>query len=222
MVKNDDLIETLLNSLKYAFSNVSSLLFGGIVFFLAVFLVGMPFFLGYITRCMREVIGGNGVLPAWDNIMGMFRDGLQMFSIFLAYALAYIVIISLPALPIFIFQQLNMPYMVLLSTAALILTMALAASVFCVVFFASWILYATGGSVREALRPARIRMLISPNPAGYLIALLASVAIMALCSASALLVLTLPWAAFIAFAAITFTYSKYYQTTMKLVEGRDR
>jgi hypothetical protein len=218
MVKNDDLIETFINSLKYASSNMSSLFFGGIVFFLAMFLVGLPFFLGYITRCMREIIDGNGILPEWDNIMGMFREGLHMFSLFLAYALAYIVIVSLPALPIFIFQQLNMPYMVLLSTIVLVLTMAVVASVFCVVFFASWVLYATGGSVRAALRPSSIRGLISLNPAGYFIALLASVAIMALGSASALLVLTMPWAAFIAFVAISFIYSKYYQTTMKVAK----
>ena len=217
MVKNDDLIETFINSLRYAFSNMSSLLFGGIVFFLAMFLVGLPFFLGYITRCMREAIDGNGVLPEWNNIVGMFRDGLHMFSLFLAYALAYIVIVSLPALPIFIFQQLNMPYMVILSTAVLVLTMAVVASVFCVVFFASWLLYATGGSVRAALQPSRIRELISMNPSGYFIALLAAIAIMALGSASALLVLTIPWAAFIAFVAISFIYSKYYQTTMKMV-----
>jgi hypothetical protein len=218
MVKNDDLIETFINSLKYASSNMSSLFFGGIVFFLAMFLVGLPFFLGYITRCMREIIDGNGVLPEWDNIMGMFREGLHMFSLFLAYALAYIVIVSLPALPIFIFQQLNMPYMVLLSTIVLVLTMAVVASVFCVVFFASWVLYAMGGSVRAALRPSSIRRLISLNPAGYFIALLASIAIMVLGSASALLVLTMPWAAFIAFVAISFIYSKYYQTTMKVAK----
>jgi len=220
MVKNDDLIETFINSLKYAFSNMSSLLFGGIVFFLAMFMVGLPFFLGYITRCMREVVRGNGVLPEWDNIMGMFSDGLKMLSLFLAYALAYIVIVSLPALPIFIFQQLNMPYMVLLSTTALLMTMAVAAGVFCVVFFASWMLYATGGSIGAALRPSRIKKLISMNLTGYFIALLASVAIMAIGSASAMLVLTIPWAAFTAFVAISFIYSKYYQTTMKMAGGR--
>ncbi len=220
MVKNDDLIETFINSLKYAFSNMSSLLFGGIVFFLAMFMVGLPFFLGYITRCMREVVRGNGVLPEWDNIMGMFSDGLKMLSLFLAYALAYIVIVSLPALPIFIFQQLNMPYMVLLSTTALLMTMAVAAGVFCVVFFASWMLYATGGSIGAALRPSRIKKLISMNLTGYFIALLASVAIMAIGSASAMLGLTIPWAAFTAFVAISFFYSKYYQPTMKMAGGR--
>ena len=216
MVKNDDFLETFLNSLRYAFSNMSSLLVGGIVFFLAMFLIGMPFFLGYITRCMREVIDGNGVLPEWDNIIDMFRDGLRMVAVFLAYALAYLAIITLPAIPILIFQQLDMPYMVLLSTAVLILTMAVVASVFCVVFFASWILYATCGSIHTALKPSKIRELISMNPGGYLIALVASVSIMAIGSISALLVLVIPWVAFLALVAITFIYSKYYQVTMKM------
>jgi hypothetical protein len=216
MVKNDDLLETFINSLRYASSNMSSILVGGIVFFLSLFIIGLPFFLGYITRCMREVVGGNGRLPEWDNIVDMVGDGLRMLALFLAYALAYLVIVTLPAIPIFLFQQLDMPYMVLLSTAVLILTMAVVASVFCVVFFASWILYATCGSVRTALDPKKIRGLISCNPAGYFIALLASVAIMALGSVSALIVFVIPWVGFLAFTAITFIYSKYYQTTMKM------
>ncbi len=223
MVMNDDFLETFINSLRYASSNVSAILVGGIVFFLSAFLIGLPFFLGYITRCMREVIDGNGVMPEWDHIMDMFRDGLRMFTLFLAYALAYLVIIALPAVPIFVFTQLNMTAMVVISTAVLVLTMAIVASVFCVVFFASWVLYATCGSIRTALKPAKIRELISLNPAGYFIALLASVAIMALGSISALLLLVIPWAAFIAFTALAFIYSKYYQTTRKMAAaGRER
>ena len=218
MVKNDDFLETFFNSLIYAFSNMSALLVGGIVFFLSLFLVGLPFFFGYVTRCMRQVIHGNGILPEWDNIVDMVRDGMRMLAIFLAYALAYLIIIALPAIPIFIFQQLNMPYMVLLSTAVLILTMGVVASVFCVVFFASWILFATHGSIKTALSPRKIRELISMNPSGYFIALLASITVMAIGSISALLVFIIPWVAFIAVAAITFIYSKYYQTTMKMAD----
>lgn len=208
-----DLIETFIDALKYASSNVSALLVGGIVFFLSVFVVGLPFFLGYITRCMRESIAGNGVLPEWDNIVDMFRDGLHMVIVFLAYALAYLVIISLTAIPVFIFQQLNIPLMALLSTAVLILTMAVVASVFCVVFFASWVLYATCGNIRVALTPSRVRKLISLDPIGYTTALLASVIIMAMGSVSAMLLVIIPWAGFAAFSAISFIYSKYYQTT---------
>jgi|GEM_PF-5710920 len=218
MAKRDELLETFINSLKYAFSNMSSLLVGGVVFFLSLFLIGLPFFLGYITRCMREVIDGNGVLPEWDNIMGLVPDGVRMVTVFLAYALAYLVIIALPAIPVLIFQRLGMPYMVLLSTAVLLLTMGVVASVFCVVFFASWILYATHGSVKAALRPHNIRDLISRNPTGYFIVLIASVAVMAIGSVSALIVFIIPWVAFTTCVAITFIYSKYYQANIKIAE----
>jgi hypothetical protein len=218
MVKNDDFMVTLINSLRYAFSNMSSLFVGGIVFFLSIFVIGLPFLLGFITRCMREVIVGNGILPEWDNILGLIHDGLRMMGVFIAYALAYLAIIALPAIPVLIFRQLNMPYMVLISTAALIVTMGIVASVFCVVFFASWVLYATNGSIRHALQPRKVRELISMNPAGYFIALLASIAIIIIGSISALLVLIIPWAAFAAFAALAFIYSKYYQTTIKMAD----
>lgn len=210
----NDLLETIADALKYASSNISALLVGGIVFFLSAFAVGLPFFLGYITRCMREAIGGNGILPEWNNIVDMFWDGLRMVVVFLAYALAYLVVISLVALSVFIFQALNMPFMVLLSTIALVVTMSVTAVVFCVVFFASWVLYATCGSVRVALTPGRIRGLISLDPKGYLTTLIASVAIIAIGSVSALLVVIIPWVGFAAFSAISFNYSKYYQTTL--------
>ena len=211
----NDFLETFIGALKYASSNISALLVGGIVFFLSAFVVGLPFFLGYITRCMREAIDGNGILPEWDNIVDMLRDGLHMVIVFLAYALAYLVIISITAIPVFIFEQLAIPSMVLLSTIVLILTMAAVASIFCVVFFASWVLYATSGSVRAALAPRRIRKLISMNPQGYMVALLASVAIMALGSVSALLLVIIPWVGFAAFSAISFIYSMYYQAAQR-------
>jgi hypothetical protein len=219
MPRNDDLLETFIGSLKYASSSVSSLLIGGIVFFLAMFVVGLPFFLGYITKCMREAIDGNGVLPEWGDMAGIFKDGVRMFVVFMAYALAYLVIVSLTAIPLFVFQKLGMPYMVLLSTIALLLTMAVVGGALAVIFFASWVLYATSGSLGLALSPARIRRLISLNPGGYLNALLASLAIMAAASASALLVVTIPWVVFTAATAISFIYSKYYQSAMKMAGG---
>ncbi|AFC99097.1 hypothetical protein Mtc_0326 [Methanocella conradii HZ254] len=219
MPRNDDLLETFIGSLKYASSSISALLIGGIVFFLAMFLVGLPFFLGYITKCMREAIDGNGVLPEWGDIAGMLRDGVRMLVVFMAYALAYLVIVSLTTIPLFVFQKLGMPYMAFLSTIALLLTMAVVAGAFSIIFFASWVLYATSGSVSAALSPQKIRRLISLNPAGYLTALLASLAIMAAASASALLVIVIPWVAFTASTAISFIYSKYYQSAMKMAGG---
>lgn len=215
MVKNDDFLETFLDSLTYAFSNMSALLVGGVVFFLSLLIIGLPFFLGYITRCMREIIAGNGVLPEWDNVTDMFRDGIRMAMVFVAYALVFAIIIVLPAIPVFVFEYMDMRYMVLLSTAALLLTMAIVLSVFSVVFFASWVLFASYGSVRIALSPRRVRQLISMNPMGYLVSLLASVAVMAVGSVSAILFVIIPWVAFAACAAITFIYAKYYQNTMK-------
>ncbi|HTY90537.1 MAG TPA: DUF4013 domain-containing protein [Methanocella sp.] len=213
----NDFLETLIDALKYASSNISALLVGGIVFLLSAFIVGLPFFLGYITRCMRETITGNGILPEWDNIMDMFWVGLHMVIVFLAYALAYLVIISLIAIPVYIFRQLNMPNMVLLSTIVLVLTMAIVAVIFCVVFFASWVLFATTGSIRVALTPGRVQSLISRNPNGYVVALLASVAIIAIASVSALLVVIIPWVGFAAFSSLSFIYSKYYQANRGMV-----
>lgn len=215
MVRNDDLLDTILSAARYASSNMTSLLVGGIVIALSFLVIGLPFFLGYITRCMREIVRGNGVMPEWDDIGQMFVDGLKMTVVFFTYVFIYGILAIVPAIPVVIFYYMNAVLLLYLSIVVLALTMAIIASVFGVVFFASWAIYANTGSMRKAINVRKVIEFVSFNPSGYLIAIVASAAIAALGVIAMALFVTIPWAVFVVCAAMTFVYAKFYQNTLK-------
>ncbi|MCD1296263.1 hypothetical protein CUJ83_14770 [Methanocella sp. CWC-04] len=218
MVKNDDFLETVVSSIRYAFSNMGSLLIGGIVLTLSLLIIGLPFFLGYMTRCIREIIRGNGVLPDWDGIGDIFVNGIRMTIIFLIYAAIYGLLAMVPAIPVLAFQYLGIGYLAWISTAIMILTLVILSSVFGVVFFASWVIFANTGSIKVAVAPHEIVALISKNPLGYLIAIIASASMVVLGGLSMALFVTIPWAVFIICSAISYIFAKYYQNTMNRTE----
>ncbi len=216
MPRNDDLLETIMMAGKYSLSNLASLLVGGIVVALSFLVIGLPFFLGYVTRCMREIVRGNGVLPEWDEIGQMFVDGLRMTLVFLGYAALYLLIILVPGIPVLVFSYTNMTFLLLVSTILLVITMAISAALFAVVFFASWVLYASTGSVRKAVNIKKVIGFIMYNPEGFLVAVASSAAIAAVGVIAMALVVSIPWALFTMSVAVTFIYARFYQDTAKL------
>lgn len=215
MGRNDDLLNMVLSAARYAFSNLGSLLIGGIVIALSLLVIGLPFFLGYITRCMKEIVKGNGVMPEWDDIGLMFVDGLRMTGVFFVYVLIYVLIILVPAVPVIIFNLMNVPILALISTVVLAVTAALVAGLLAIAFFGSWIIYANTGSVRKAITVRKIFEFVSSNPHRYIEALLATGAVALAGALSMTLFVTIPWALFVICAAMTYIYSKFYQDTMK-------
>lgn len=216
MPRDDDLLDAIYSAFRYAFSNMAGLLIGGIVVALSFLVIGLPFFLGYITRCMREVVKGNGVMPEWDEIGQMFVDGLRMSLVFLGYAVIYLLLIAIPAIPVLVFSYLNLTVLLVMSTLLLALTMGIAAALFGLVFFASWVLYASTGSVRKAINISKMIEFIMTNPSGFLVTVVASAVVVGAGLIAMALVVTIPWSVFTMSAGVTFIYARFYQSTMKL------
>ena len=215
MVRNDDLPTTIASATRYAFSNLSAVLFGGVVIALSFLIIGLPFFLGYITRCMREIANGNGVMPEWDEIGQMFVDGLRMSLVFLAYVAIYLLIALIPAVPVVLCYVTNNTLLLAISALVFGFAMALVAAAFGVVFFASWTVYANTDSVRKAINLRQVIRLVSYNPSGYVVAILATLVIAAIGLVAMALFVTIPWAVFVICAASTYVYAKFYQNTIK-------
>ena len=215
MGRNDDLLNMVLSAARYAFSNLGSLLIGGIVIALSFLVIGLPFFLGYITRCMKEIVKGNGVMPEWDDIGLMFVDGIRMTGVFLVYLLIYVLIILVPVVPVIIFNLMNVPVLAVISSAVLAVTAAIVAFLLGIAFFGSWIIYANTGSVRKAITVRKIYEFVSSDPYRYLEAMIASGAVALAGALSMTLFVTIPWALFVICAAMTYIYAKFYQDTMK-------
>jgi len=67
---------------------IKKVLIGGAFMLLTPLLVGAVFVAGYGVRLMRRSARGDArPLPEWDDLGGMFGDGLRAMALYLAYAL---------------------------------------------------------------------------------------------------------------------------------------
>jgi hypothetical protein len=74
---------------------VPKILIGGGFMLLCGLLVGIPFVAGYWVRTLRRVAAGEGrPLPAWDDLGGIFGDGLKPALVGIVYGLAVVLVIA--------------------------------------------------------------------------------------------------------------------------------
>lgn len=67
---------------------LNKVLVGGLFALLSVVLVGVPFVMGYWGRTLKNVAAGQRhPLPEWDDMGGLFSDGLRLVGVYLVYAL---------------------------------------------------------------------------------------------------------------------------------------
>ena len=67
---------------------IKKILIGGVFVLLTPLLVGAVFVAGYGVRLLRRTARGEPrPLPEWDDLGGMFGDGLRAMALYLAYAL---------------------------------------------------------------------------------------------------------------------------------------
>ena len=86
---------------------VKKLLIGGAFALACMILVGVPFVLGYFSRTLRNVAAGTAPeLPEWDDLGGLFEEGLRLTAVYLVYTLGVIVVLALVAavvlVPVFV------------------------------------------------------------------------------------------------------------------------
>lgn len=65
---------------------IKKILIGGAFTLLSAILIGAPFVMGYFVRLVRNVARGDErPLPEWDDLGGIFSDGLRAVVVYLAY-----------------------------------------------------------------------------------------------------------------------------------------
>jgi hypothetical protein len=68
---------------------LKKILIGGIFVLLCGILVGIPFVFGYFGRTLRNVVQGSPrPMPDWEDLGGIFNEGLRLTAVYLLYALA--------------------------------------------------------------------------------------------------------------------------------------
>lgn len=74
---------------------LKKLLIGGAFTLACAILVGIPFVLGYFSRTLRNVAAGSRPeLPEWDDLGGLFEEGLRLTAVYLVYTLGVIVVLG--------------------------------------------------------------------------------------------------------------------------------
>lgn len=72
---------------------VKKLLIGGAFGLACALLVGIPFVLGYFARTLGNVArGASQPLPEWDDLGGLFDEGLRLTAVYLVYVLGVLVV----------------------------------------------------------------------------------------------------------------------------------
>ena len=75
---------------------LTKILVGGLFTLLTTVLVGVPFILGYWARTLKNVAAGKQhPLPEWDDLGGIFSDGLRLVGVYLVYAIGLVVALGL-------------------------------------------------------------------------------------------------------------------------------
>jgi hypothetical protein len=74
---------------------VKKILVGGAFTFACALLVGVPFVLGYFSRTLRNVVAGEPrPMPEWDDLGGIFNEGLRLTAVYLLYTLGIVAILA--------------------------------------------------------------------------------------------------------------------------------
>jgi Protein of unknown function (DUF4013) len=74
---------------------IPKILIGGGFTLVCGLLIGIPFVAGYWVRTLRRVAAGEASpLPAWDDLGGIFRDGLKPALVSLVYGLAVALVVG--------------------------------------------------------------------------------------------------------------------------------
>ena len=75
---------------------VKKILIGGVFTLACALLVGVPFVLGYLWRTLRNVVAGEArPLPEWDDLGGLFNEGLRLTAVYLLYTLGVLAVLAL-------------------------------------------------------------------------------------------------------------------------------
>jgi len=74
---------------------IKKILIGGAFTLACALLVGVPFVLGYFSRTLRNVVAGEmRPMPEWDDLGGIFNEGLRLTAVYFLYALGIVAILA--------------------------------------------------------------------------------------------------------------------------------
>jgi hypothetical protein len=160
---------------------LKKLLIGGAFGLACAVLVGIPFVLGYFSRTLRNVAtGASPALPEWDDLGGLFEEGLRLTAVYFVHVLGMIVVLGAAGaalvLPMLAASSASKPSDALAALGALgiaaLYAVILALSLVVAVYLPAALLRsALRGSVGDAFAWRENLAFIKANLANYALAL---------------------------------------------------
>jgi Protein of unknown function (DUF4013) len=162
---------------------LKKILIGGVFFLACCVLVGVPFVLGYFSRTLRNVVAGAArPLPEWDDLGGLFEEGLRLTVVYLLYGLGVAVVLGVVGgvllLPLIVGSSSGRPHDAIGALGALgiaglygvgmLVSLALA-----VYLPAALLRSALRGTIGDGFAWREIVGFIRENPANYALTILA-------------------------------------------------
>jgi Protein of unknown function (DUF4013) len=75
---------------------LKKILIGGAFTLACSLLIGVPFVLGYFSRTLKNVVDGAArPLPEWDDLGGIFGDGLRLTAVYLVHLVGVLAVVAL-------------------------------------------------------------------------------------------------------------------------------
>jgi hypothetical protein len=160
---------------------LKKVLIGGVFTLACSVLVGVPFVLGYFSRMLRNVVAGEPrPMPEWDDLGGIFNDGLHLTAVYFLYTLGIVAVfaalgcvVMLPAMALSGNRDLSEAFSVLggLGIVALYGLVMLVSLVLAIYLPAALARSALRGTVADGFAWREVLGFITANVGNYLITL---------------------------------------------------
>jgi hypothetical protein len=212
MEQNENYLDMIINSLRYSVSDLGALFWGGVAALGSFILIGLPFLFGYVTRCGREVLRGNGKLPTWDNLGGAFKDGIMIVLVMLGFALCGSILYVF-VLPFIIVGAITGSEAMIIAGLFMLLPAIVISIVLSLLLPAAWVEYAVTGDLLKALNPINALRLAARNPLAYAGAVIAMLIVRVLLTIPAALVITIPWVMCAQYTSSAYIFAWFYRQT---------
>jgi Protein of unknown function (DUF4013) len=155
---------------------VKKIIIGGLFQLASMFLIGIPFVLGYFARTMRNVMNGvQRPLPEWDDFGGFFGEGLKLFVVGFLYFLPLAILYfgSFVGAAILGSQHSDAGQILGCGMGGLMCVVFVLVFVVAILLPAATTLVVADGSIASGFAFGRILGYVRANAANYLLAFLA-------------------------------------------------
>jgi hypothetical protein len=209
-----------ISSIRYAFPGIRFVLLQGFLFLLLFFtVIGIPYALGHLNRCIREVLEGNRKVPHIGFRLKYYKDGLVISFL----AIEYIVLLSIFIIfSLYLFNDLevnSVTYSIHSKTGSTdvvgILGGLFEMFIFGVFFSNSWFMYMLSDKILPSINPISTAKWIIDRPKMIFNNMFTTGILGLILMIPGIFVITTPWVTYIGMVSNAYIRADSYEKWVK-------